>query len=78
MIKQVELVLLPEEAADKSIQLQKASEQLAIPETEITFLKPLKRSIDARSRKVKINLNAANIPAGPAPTMITGCCLETS
>ncbi len=58
MIKQVELVLLPEEAADKSIQLQKASEQLAIPETEITFLKPLKRSIDARSRKVKIRLKA--------------------
>ena len=58
MIKQIELVLLPEEAADKSIQKQQASELLAIPETDITFIKALKRSIDARSKTIKIRLQA--------------------
>jgi uncharacterized FAD-dependent dehydrogenase len=56
MIKQIELVLLPEEAADKSIQLRKASEALAVSESEISYFKPVKRSIDARSREVKIRL----------------------
>ncbi|MCX6291907.1 MAG: FAD-binding protein [Bacteroidetes bacterium] len=56
MIRQIELVLLPEEAADKTIQLKKASEILGIPDSAITFLKPLKRSIDARSRQIKIRL----------------------
>src|SRR5436189_3027102 len=68
MIKQIELVLLPEEAADKSIQRQKASELLAVPENEITFIKILKRSIDARSRTVKIRLQAeAYIDENPQP-----------
>ena len=58
MIKQIDLVLLPEEAADKSIQRQKASELLAVPETEITYIKVLKRSIDARSKSIKIRLKA--------------------
>ncbi len=56
MIKTIELVLLPEEAADKAIQLQKAAELLALPESDITSLKLLKRSIDARSRTVKIRI----------------------
>ncbi len=56
MIKTVELVLLPEEAADKTIQLQKASEAAAVAESQITFLNPVKRSIDARSRQVKIRI----------------------
>ncbi len=58
MIKTIELVLLPEEAADKAIRVQKASEVLSVPESHITFLKPLKRSIDARSRQVKIRMKA--------------------
>lgn len=58
MIKQIELVLLPEEAADKAIQLQKVSQLLAVPESDIRFLKLLKRSIDGRSRQVKIRLKA--------------------
>ena len=69
MIKQVELVLLPEEAADKSIQIQKAAEQLAISASEITFFKPLKRSLDARSRQVKIRLKA-EIYTGESPVPV--------
>ena len=58
MIKTIELVLLPEEAADKAVQLQKISSLLAVPESEIRFIKLLKRSIDARSRQVKIRLKS--------------------
>lgn len=58
MIKTIELVLLPEEAADKAIQLQKASTLLAVHESDIHFVKILRRSIDARSRQVKIRVKA--------------------
>ena len=54
MIKQLELVLLPEEAADQGKQLQQASALLSVPLSRINYLRVLKRSIDARSRQVKI------------------------
>ncbi len=55
-MKQLSLVLLPEEAADQSMQLQKASEQLGIPVSSIKELRIVKRSIDARTKTVKIHL----------------------
>lgn len=58
MIRQLELVLLPEEAADQGKQLQQASSLLSVPLQRIRHLKILKRSIDARSRIVKIRLLA--------------------
>ncbi|MBL0064335.1 MAG: FAD-binding protein [Bacteroidetes bacterium] len=58
MIKQLELVLLPEEAADQGKQLQQASALLSVPLSRINYLRVLKRSIDARSRQVKIRLLA--------------------
>jgi uncharacterized FAD-dependent dehydrogenase len=67
MIKTIELVLLPEEAADKAIQLEKASDALAVPESQITFLKLLKRSIDARSRQVKIRIKSEVYINEPPP-----------
>jgi len=69
MIKTIELVLLPEEAADKAIQLQKAAAILAVPESSIYFLKPLKRSIDARSKTVRIRIQSeVFINENPPPT----------
>ena len=56
MIKQLELVLLPEEAADKTKVLKKASGELNIPLSRILQLNILKRSIDARSKIVRIRL----------------------
>ena len=56
MIKQLELVLLPEEAADQSKQLQQVSQLLNIVVERIKNIRLLKRSIDARSRTVKIRL----------------------
>ncbi len=67
MIKTIELVLLPEEAADKAVQVQKASKILSVPESQITFLKPLKRSIDARSRQVKIRIKSDVFINEPPP-----------
>src|ERR1043166_2375971 len=58
MIYKTELVLLPEQAADESAQKAQAARQLGIDETEITFISIKKRSIDARSREVKIRLLA--------------------
>ncbi len=56
MIKQLELVLLPEEAADRTKVLNKASGELNIPLSRLLDLNILKRSIDARSKIVRIRL----------------------
>ena len=56
MHKQLELVLLPEEAADQSKQLQQASQLLNVTQDRIKDIRLLKRSIDARGRTVKIRL----------------------
>lgn len=56
MIQQLELVLLPEEAADKAVQLQKAAQALSVSPDRIKEIRVLRRSIDARSRKVRIRL----------------------
>ena len=55
MIYPLELVLLPEEAADKTAQLSHAARLLSIPPERIQLILK-KRSIDARSRTVKIRL----------------------
>ena len=57
MIKKIELVLLPQEAADKGRQTELAAASLSIPETRIFSINILKRSIDARSRQPKIRLS---------------------
>ena len=56
MIQQLELVLLPEEAADKAKVLKKLAKELNIPDVRISAFSILKRSIDARSKIVRIRL----------------------
>ncbi|MDQ3047585.1 MAG: FAD-binding protein [Bacteroidota bacterium] len=56
MKQELNLVLSPEEAADPEAVKRYASRQLSTPLTSISFIKILKRSIDARSRNIKINL----------------------
>lgn len=53
---EINLVVSPADAVDEQILKNLAAKQLAIPSGTITFLKTLKRSIDARSRNIKINL----------------------
>ncbi len=56
MKQELNLVLSPEEAADNEAIKRIAAHQTGIKPSEITFVKILKRSVDARSRNIKINL----------------------
>ncbi len=56
MIHKVELVMLPEDVADESKQLELASQMLNTHQIRIKALRILKRSIDARSKQVKYRL----------------------
>jgi uncharacterized FAD-dependent dehydrogenase len=68
MLKQVELVLLPEQAADESVKLQQAAQILNIEERRIKKLLIRKRSIDARSKQVLYRLTAeVYIDEAPPP-----------
>jgi len=54
MTKQVRLELTPEQAAQENLYVQLLAENLKIKESRINGIKPIKKSIDARSRNVKI------------------------
>lgn len=56
MFKSVELVLSPEEAASEDFRMQAAAGKSGIPVSEISAIVLRKRSIDARSRNVRITL----------------------
>ena len=56
MKQELNLVLSPEDAANEAIIKQISAQQIGIKQSEITSIKILKRSIDARSRNIKINL----------------------
>jgi len=56
MIRKIELVLLPQEAADKGMQTEQAAAILSVSPERIFSVNILKRSIDARSRQPKIRL----------------------
>ncbi len=69
MKQELNLVLSPEDASNELVIKQIASKQLGADPSEITFVKILKRSIDARSRNIKINLKIEVYinEAAPAP-----------
>jgi uncharacterized protein len=56
MIFEVLVSVAPEKAADELHLKKKAADALELPLTEITAVKILKRSIDARSRNIRFNL----------------------
>lgn len=56
MIHELQLVLSPEEAADDVVIRSNAANLLTVSSSEISFIRILKRSIDARSRNIKVNL----------------------
>jgi uncharacterized FAD-dependent dehydrogenase len=56
MKHELNLVVSPEEAANEIRIKEIAAKQILISSSSITFIKILKRSIDARSRNIKINL----------------------
>ena len=59
MLKEIELVLLPVEASDHSVILQKAASALKLAQSTISDVKILKRSIDARGKQVVYRIKAS-------------------
>jgi uncharacterized FAD-dependent dehydrogenase len=70
MKNELSLVVSPEEAANETRLKEIAAKQLSALPSHITFLKILKRSVDARSRNIKINLKIEvylhELPPAPA------------
>ncbi|MBT3418248.1 MAG: FAD-binding protein [Flavobacteriales bacterium] len=56
MIKEIQLQVLPEQAAKIELLKKIVSEKLDVQKSEISHLEIVKRSIDARQRTIKINL----------------------
>ena len=67
MKQELNLTLSPEEAANETIIKQIVAKQTGINYSEITSINILKRSIDARSRNIKINLKVEVYYAGERP-----------
>ena len=67
MIRSLQLTLSPKEAFDAQTLRQHLSETLAVSESEISGWKIIKRSIDARSRFVKVNLQIEVFIGEPLP-----------
>src|SRR5687767_4098810 len=57
MVRQVQLVLSPYDAASDSLIRGIAAEELRISQDRISGFKIKKRSIDARSRRIRVNLS---------------------
>lgn len=67
MKKELSLAVSPEVAANEGLLKRAIAENLSINEREISFIKLLKRSIDARSKDVKINIISEIYLNEPAP-----------
>jgi uncharacterized FAD-dependent dehydrogenase len=65
MVKQLELTMLPAEAADLAFVRRKAAQMLRMAESEIETLRPLRRSIDARGSRPVVRLRV-EVYAGEA------------
>jgi len=66
MRKEIELKLLPSEAADEAVILRKAAQKCQLQPEEITAVESLRRSIDARARQPYVRLRVA-VYAGESP-----------
>lgn len=59
MKKELNLAVAAHIAYDEQLLKQEVAEHLALKSTDTFFIKPLRRSIDARSRNIKVNLKLA-------------------
>ena len=50
------LILTPKQASDQSYYLPIAAKMLNVKESQVAFIRVLRRSIDARSRNIKVNM----------------------
>jgi len=59
MKKELNLAIAAHIAFDEQLLKQEVAEQLSLKSTDTFWIKPLRRSIDARSRNIKVNLKLA-------------------
>jgi uncharacterized protein len=71
MNKTIELQLQPEEAFDDSVFQRVLAEKLKINSSDRIHIRPLRRSIDARGRRVLVNILVELIPAEDVPSLIS-------
>jgi hypothetical protein len=69
MSQRIELVLLPEEAAREQDHRNIIARQLGLKATDVWAMKLVKKSIDARSRQVKVRLFYEIYPDGKIPDL---------
>ncbi len=67
MQTQLQLILLPEQAEKQELLLKQVADQLEVSPQRITRIRTLKKSIDARSFQVKINVTLEVYIDEPAP-----------
>lgn len=67
MQTQLQLILLPEQAEKQELLLKQVADQLEVSPQRITRIRTLKKSIDARSFQVKINITVEVYVDEPAP-----------
>lgn len=75
MVREIELKLLPAEAADEALLLQRAARQAGLSPTEITEARVLRRSIDARGSRPVVILRVEvyiDEPYQPEPAILAG------
>lgn len=65
--KEINISVSPEIAAKEILLKKELAKKFELVENEISFIKPLKRSVDARSKEVKINISAEIYYNEPAP-----------
>jgi uncharacterized protein len=70
MKKTVELVLSPREAFDESVFNEIVLDKLHLTPSDTAYIRPVRRSIDARGRQVKINVVADVFIGESAPPVI--------
>ncbi len=71
MKKVLQLALSPEEAYNKTLFEERVLKSAAISDSSETYIKPLKRSIDARSKNIKVNVQVEVFSGGERPDVTT-------
>jgi uncharacterized protein len=71
MKKTLDLVLRPEVAFDEAAFRQEVLQQVKVQDSEEVHIRPLRRSIDARSRQVKVNVRTEVYIQETPPALIT-------
>ena len=69
MNRQIQLILTPEQAANQSAIREQAANALAVSPERITLVRTVKKSTDARSLRIKINMTVEVYWDEPAPVV---------